>query len=210
MSKDPTNNQQKVLEFIDKFMLKNGFSPTFGEIAKGLNVSVGTIQDQLKALRAKRKLFWIPNKQRSIKLAKSDPISSTPLPLLGTISAGEGITVYEESEPEVVAVPSDMISHGFAHYCLRVSGFSMSEDGILDGDLIVVRQQASAYDGDAVVAVVKGLYEEKAAIKRFYHQGDKIELRPRNQELRSKFYDPEEIEVRGKFRGLIRSGEEVY
>ena len=80
----------------------------------------------------------------------------------------------------------------------------------MDGDLIVVRQQASAYDGDAVVAVVKGLYEEKAAIKRFYHQGDKIELRPRNQELRSKFYDPEEIEVRGKFRGLIRSGEEVY
>ncbi len=80
----------------------------------------------------------------------------------------------------------------------------MCEDGILDGDTIVVRQQSSASDGETVVAVIKNDADEKATLKRFYHRGDKIELRPRNQQMSSKFYNPEDIVVRGKFCGLIR------
>ena len=126
---------------------------------------------------------------------------------MGTISAGEGITIFEEPDPELTNVPSTMTSPGFNHYCLRVSGFSMNEDGILDGDTIVVRQQSTAENGDVVMAVIKKDPEEKATLKEYYRHGNNIELRPKNQQLQSKFYDPSQIEVRGKFRGLIREGD---
>lgn len=206
LSNDPTSKQKEIVRFIANFIQKNNFSPTFREISKAVEVSVGTIQDQLQSLQKKGILTWVMNKKRSIKLVNKESISPVvPTPLLGTISAGEGITIHEEHEPEIINVPSHMITSGFGHYCLIVSGFSMAEDGILDGDIIVVRQQASASDGDAVVAIIKGESDEKATLKRFYHHGNQIELRPRNQKLRSKFYDPSQIEVRGKFRGLIRN-----
>ncbi|MEX2012923.1 MAG: transcriptional repressor LexA [Candidatus Levyibacteriota bacterium] len=205
LSNDPTLKQEEMLRFISSFIQKNNFSPTFREVAKAMEISVGTAQDQLQSLQKKGLLTWIMNKKRSIKLVDRESISPViPTPLLGTISAGEGIAIHEEKEPEIINVPSHMITSGFGHYCLKVSGFSMSADGILDGDIIVVRQQASANDGDAVVAIIKDASDEKATLKRFYHHGNQIELRPRNQELRSKFYDPSQIEVRGKFRGLIR------
>ncbi len=206
MSRQPTKKQEHVLAFILNFTKTKGLPPTFREIAKELNVSVGTVQDQLQSLQKKGFLSWAPNKKRSLRLRGADEIRpNVPVPLLGTISAGEGITIHEEPEPEIIDVPAQMITSGFGHYCLKVSGFSMSDDGIIDGDIIVVRQQASANDGDAVVAVIKGDSDEKATLKRFYHHGNQIELRPRNQELGSKFYDPPQIEVRGKFRGLIRN-----
>ncbi len=205
-SSGPTKKQKEILGFIANFVKNNKFPPTFREISKGLDISVGTVQDQLQSLQKKGVLSWIPNRKRSIKLrAAMDVQPNVPVPLLGTISAGEGISVHEEPEPEIIDVPNHMITSGFGHYCLKVSGFSMSDDGIMDGDIIVVRQQASASDGDAVVAVVSDDPDEKATLKRFYHHGNKIELRPRNQELRSKFYDPSQVEVRGKFRGLIRN-----
>lgn len=205
-SSDPTKKQKEILGFIANFVKNNNSPPTFREISNSLGISVGTVQDQLQSLQKKGFLSWIPNKKRSLKLRdNADVQPNVPVPLLGTISAGEGISVHEEPDPEVINVPNHMITSGFGHYCLKVSGFSMSEDGIIDGDIIVVRQQASTSDGDAVVAVIKGDPDEKATLKRFYHHGNQIELRPKNQELRSKFYDPSQIEVRGKFRGLIRN-----
>ncbi len=205
MSRQPTKKQERVLTFILNLTKTKGLPPTFREIAKELNVSVGTVQDQLQSLQKKGFLSWIPNKKRSIKLRGDDEIyPSIPVPLLGTISAGEGIIIHEETDPETIDVPSHMITSGFGHYCLKVSGFSMNEDGILDGDIIVVRQQASANDGDTTVAVIKGDADEKATLKKFYHHGSEIELRPRNQQLESKFYKPSDIEVRGKFVGLVR------
>ena len=205
-SNSPTKKQKEILDFIVSFVKSNNFPPTFREISKSLDVSVGTVQDQLQSLQKKGVLSWIPNKKRSLKLRGTADIQpNVPVPLLGTISAGEGISVHEDPEPEIIDVPNHMITSGFGHYCLKVSGFSMSNDGIMDGDIIVVRQQASASDGDAVVAVINDNPDEKATLKRFYHHGNQIELRPRNQELRSKFYDPSQIEVRGKFRGLIRN-----
>lgn len=203
--KDPTEKQKAIIDFIRGYFRQKAFSPTFREIADNFGVSVGTIQDQLNALQKLGFLTWIPGKARSIKLASENRVHTTqPVPLLGVISAGEGITVFEEPDPQIVDVPSTMLRSSFGYYCLRVSGFSMSEDGILDGDIIVVRQQATAIDGDTVVAVISNNPEERATLKKFYHRGDKIELRPRNQELTSKFYNPGEVIVRGKFVGLLR------
>lgn len=126
------------------------------------------------------------------------------VPLLGTISAGEGIIVYEEQTPELVESPAPMITPGYNHYALRVAGFSMAEDGIMDGDIILVRQQATAEVGDPIVAILKGNFEEKATLKRFYPKDDIIELRPRNPLMPSIKVKPEELEIRGKFVGLLR------
>lgn len=204
-SHHPTQKQKAIVEFIKDYFRKRAISPTFREIADNFNVSVGTIQDQLAALQKLGQLTRIPGKARSIKLAlENRPHTTQPIPLLGVISAGEGITIFEEPDPEIIDVPSTMLTSGFGHYCLRVSGFSMQDDGILDGDIIVARQQASASDGDTIVAIISNDPEEKATLKKFYHHGDKIELRPRNQQLHSKEYDTSDITIRGKFCGLIR------
>jgi len=205
---DPTKKQEKILDFIAKYFRKYGNSPSFRDIAEEFEISVGTIQGQLTSLGNKGLISWIPGRQRSIRIQRDRQTYNTvPLPLLGTISAGEGVAVFEESDPEIINVPTPMITSGFNHYCLKVSGFSMSEDGILDGDLIVVRQQSNVQDGDTVVAIINDGLGEKANLKKFYHHGRKIELMPRNQQLQSKFYDPEQIEVRAKFCGLIRKEE---
>ena len=200
----PTDKQQKVIGFIKDFLRRYSGSPSFRDIADNFGVSVGTVQGQLNSLQKLGFLTWVPGRARSIKLTSGNPTITQPLPIIGVISAGEGITVFEEPDPEVAEVPSSMIASGSGHYCLRVSGFSMCEDGILDGDTIVVRQRSSASDGETVVAILKNDSDEKATLKRFYHHGNKIELRPRNQQLSSKFYDPEDVVVRGKFCGLIR------
>jgi len=148
------------------------------------------------------------NIPRSIVFKVEKPKNMTiSIPLLGVISAGEGIIVNEESEPELVEAPATMINAGFNHYALKVSGFSMTKDGIMDGDTIVVRQQAVANPGDTVVAILKGDFEEKATLKRFYPKEDIIELQPRNPLMKSLKVKPEELEIRGRFCGLIRKGE---
>jgi repressor LexA len=205
--KQPTEKQLAIVNFIRNFFRQRTVAPTFREIADHFDVSVGTIQDQLISLQKMGVLVWIPGKARSIKLTSELRTHMTkPVPLLGVISAGEGITVHEESDPEIIDVPSSMLRDGYGYYCLQVSGFSMYLDGILDGDIIVVKQQATAYDGDTVVAIINDGSEEKATLKKFYHKGDKIELRPRNQELTAKHYQPSEVVVRGKFVGLLRQG----
>lgn len=201
---NPTEKQIAIYNFIKGFFKQYATSPSFREIAENFRVSVGTAQDQLVSLQRLGMLTWIPGKSRSIKLINGYPAATQPIPIIGVVSAGEGITIFEEPDPEIAEVPASMIASGHGHYCLRVAGFSMCEDGILDGDTIVVRQQSSASDGETVVAVIKNDIDEKATLKRFYHHGDKIELRPRNQQMSSKFYNPENIVVRGKFCGLIR------
>lgn len=203
--RDPTEKQKKILDFVDSYIRKNSISPSFTDIARALGISTGTVRDQLTLLQKKGLLSWTPNTKRSIKIRSQENFyPNVPIPLLGTISAGEGINIYENPDPEIIDVSGDMISTGFGHYCLKVAGYSMAQDGILDGDIIVVRQQASASDGDSVVAVLKGNTEERATLKKFYHHGNEIELRPKNQQLKSKFYNPSDIEVRGKFVGLVR------
>ncbi len=206
MSIKPTEKQQEIIGFIAEYFRKYGQSPSFRDIATNFQISVGTVQDQLKSLSNKGVLSWIPGRLRSIRLRKElQTYNTVPLPILGSISAGHGITVFEENDPEILNVPANMLTSSFNHYVLKVAGDSMVDDGIMDEDLIIVRQQSNAQEGETVVAIIKDGSEEKANLKKFYHHGEKIELRPRNQQYTSKFYNPEEIEIRGKFVGLIRN-----
>lgn len=201
-----TKKQAKVLNFLKKFYEKHGYAPSLQEIAQNFHISIPTAQGYLQALTLKGVISRLQNKPRSIVFKAEKPKNMTvSIPLVGVISAGMGITVNEDPNPELVEAPATMISPGFNHYALRVSGFSMVEDGIVDGDTIVVRQQAVVNPGDTVVAILKGDFEEKATLKRFNPKGDIIELQPRNPLMKSIKVKPEELEIRGKFCGLIRS-----
>lgn len=203
-----TQKQKNVLKFIRHFELEHGTPPSLREIAAGLGISIGTVQAHLRLLQKKDSITWTPGKVRSLRLLDKSKLKlTTPVPLLGTVSAGEGITVYEEADPEIIEVPAHMTIFGFNHYCLLVSGNSMIDDGILDNDLILVRQQSYAQKDDTVIAILKGDFDEKATIKRYFPNGDRVELHPRNPKLSPIIVSHDQIEIRGKFIGLIRRGE---
>ena len=122
--KDPTQKQSAIIDFIRNYFRHGTVSPTFREIADHFGVSIGTIQDQLSSLQQMGYLTWIPGKARSIKLMSGIRTHTTqPVLLLGVISAGEGITIFEEPDPEIIDVPSTMLKSNFGYFCLRVSGF---------------------------------------------------------------------------------------
>lgn len=202
-----TKKQWKVLEFLKAFHEKKGYSPSLKEIAKHFEVEIPTAQGYLKSLILKGAIGRHPRKARSIIFKEEKPKNMTvSVPLLGTISAGEGIIVYEDENRQLVEVPSEMTTSGYNHYALKVVGFSMINDGIMDGDTIVVRQQATAEIGDPVVAILKGNFNERATLKRFYPKGDIVELRPRNPSMNPIKVKRDQFEVRGKFMGLVRKG----
>lgn len=200
-----TKKQWQVLEFLKSFHEKNGYSPSLKEIAKHFRVEIPTAQGYLKSLVINGAIGRQPRRPRSIIFKEEKPKNMTvSVPLLGTISAGEGILISEDEGRELIEAPATMIASAYNHYALKVVGYSMIQDGIADGDTIIVRQQASAQVGDPVVAILKGEYDEKATIKRFYPQGNTVELRPRNPVLPKIKVKLEELEIRGKFVGLLR------
>jgi len=204
---NPTKRQQEVLNFIKNFKRTHGISPSFREMARGLGISLGAIQDHLRLLQRKRFITWTPGKKRAIRLLDKDNLQPTiPIPLLGTISAGEGIALYEEENPEIIEVPKNMVTFGFNHYCLKVAGNSMILEGIWDNDTVLVRKQRDASPGDVVVAVLKGDFEEKATIKKYWPQKNEIKLKPRNPKSSTIRINSEQLDIRGKFVGLIRKG----
>ena len=119
------------------------------------------------------------------------------LPLLGTVAAGAPLEVFQDDE--TVAVPSDLLSHG-DHFVLRVRGDSMIEDGIHDGDHVVVRRTATATSGDMVVALVAG----EVTLKRFHPAGATVRLQPANQTMPPLLVPAADVSLQGVVVGLIR------
>lgn len=195
--------QKEVLDFINQYQQVHGHGPTFDEIASKLKRAVPTIHQHVQALRAKGYLKLPSSNARGIGIF--DPHEEiTEIPLLGIVSAGGGIENVETLEP--IKVQRSMLSPVGQHYALVVRGTSMIEDGILPEDVVIIKYQNYADNGDAVIALVNNDGGQLATIKRFYNHGSKIELRPKNPELTSKMYNPGEIEIRGKFIGLLRKG----
>jgi repressor LexA len=124
---------------------------------------------------------------------------SFAIPLLGTVAAGKPIEPVEQAEK--IEIPRSLLGSG-ENFALKVRGDSMIDDGIRDGDVVIVRRQAMAENGDTVVAVVDG----EATVKRFYRKGDRVELRPANPALAPLFLDASvgTLEIRGVVVGLIR------
>lgn len=195
--------QKEIFEYINEYQRDRGYGPTLDEVAKYFQKSVPTIHQHVKALRAKGFLKLPSSNARGINTF--DPQEEiSEIPLLGYISAGEGIENIENPEP--IKVQKSMLSPVGQHYALIVKGTSMIDDGIIPDDIVVIKQQNYADNGDVVVALLQNNENTLATIKRFYNHGNKIELKPKNPELKPKMYGLGDIEIRGKFVGLLRKG----
>jgi repressor LexA len=176
-----TQRQKQVLRGIHEIAQELGYPPTVREIGQRLGLSSScTVQRHLDALERKGFIRRNRTKARSVEIVRSDdpmllPPRSTRVPLLGTVTAGEPILAVQNIE-EVYSLPTDLVPKSGEAFMLRVKGDSMIRAGLFDGDLVLVRRQETADEGDVVVALIG----EEATIKRFYRQNGKIRLQPEN------------------------------
>jgi repressor LexA len=193
-----TPKQKQVFDFIARHIETRGFSPSQQEIARAFGFrSLGTVQNYLVRLEREGLLNRDWNGRRSLRLAASTE-PGLKLPLAGTVAAGKPIEAIETSD--VIEVPPTMVGSG-EHFVLRVAGDSMMEDGILDGDYVVVRKQASADSGQTVVA----LLDNEATVKRLQRHGGTVELHPANPTMQPILITQEmAFRIEGVVVGVIR------
>lgn len=205
---DLTARQQQILEFIASAVDQRGIAPTFREMGDALGIrSTNGVADHVKALERKGYIERPGGRgsARSIRLTDRavgsfHEESTVAVPLLGRVAAGIPALAVENYDSSI-RVDSSMLPNGVPCFALTVSGESMIEDGILDGDMVVVRQTKTARDGDTVVARVG----DEATVKRFYKEKGRIRLQPANSTMEPIYVGPDEdIEVMGKVIALIR------
>lgn len=196
-----TKKQRNILDFITHVIKSKGYSPTYREIAKKFHFSsVSTVYDHIRNLQKKGYLRYPKQDKSGINLADTaraaSANSSTNIPLVGLITAGKPIEALEEKER--LNVPAYIMRKG-PHFALRVKGKSMIEDGILDGDYVIVKEENSADNGDIVVALLENQF---ATLKRFYKEKDHIRLQPANSSMEP--FRVKNVKIQGLVVGLIR------
>ncbi|MFO8058034.1 MAG: transcriptional repressor LexA [bacterium] len=194
-----TKRQNEVYNYLADYLADKGRPPSYEEIRAALGLrSLSTVHKHLKQLERKGYLRspW-KSRKRALSLVESGG-RSVSLPLLGQVAAGDPIEALEV--PEEVDVPESLL-RGDECFALRVRGESMIEEGICDGDVIIVKSQQTAERGRTVVALVEG----EATVKMFYPRKNDIELRPANQSMESIFAPADSVEIRGVVIGLVRS-----
>ncbi len=193
-----TKRQKEVLDYIRSYRAERGISPTQREIREQFGLSsFGTVQKHLKRLEEKGALSREWNRSRGV--APADDHSGRTVPLLGLVAAGRPIEPFPVEE--AIEVPRALLSSGRAeHFVLRVRGDSMIEDGIRDGDLVVVARRATAQNGQTVVALVRG----EATLKRYYADGARVRLQPANSSMKPITADARDVTVQGVVTGLMR------
>jgi len=195
-----TKRQRQILDFITEFNRDHGYAPSYREMANEFGLSsTATIHQHIKTLREKGFLKSDFNLARSIELIQIEPnwAQAIELTLAGLITAGEPIEAIEGHE--TIAVPADFVTDNFNSYVLRVKGESMIEDGILNGDYVVVERNPSPQNGDVVVALLNNAY---ATLKKFYRETNRIRLQPANSAMEP-IYVTDPI-IQGVVRGIIR------
>jgi len=179
---DITSRQQRILDFIERTVRERGYPPTVREIGEAVGLtSSSSVHAQLANLERKGLLTKDPSKPRAMTLSDERRAEGTPVPLIGRIAAGEPVLAEEHVEDRIM-VPAEFV-RGDGHFALRVAGESMIGAGIFDGDVVVVRSQRSATDGDIVAALLPGSAEDEATVKRLGHDGARVMLIPENPAL---------------------------
>lgn len=178
MSAKITRRQQQILDFITECINLRGYPPSMREIGDHFGIrSTNGVNDHLKALQRKGFLVRDFMKSRAIR-----PVSGSgqylEVPIVGRVAAGQPVLAVENIE-DTVKVDRFFIGPSREVFALRVTGESMIEDGIFDGDFIFVRKQISADSGDIVVAIIEG----EATVKRYYPEGDRIRFQPANESM---------------------------
>ena len=196
-----TRRQKEVLDFISGFVQRNGYSPSFEEIARGLQLkSLATVHKHVTNLQTKGLLQRSHNRSRSIDVLparSSKNRSSDRLPLMGRIAAGLPMEAVEN--PETISI-GDMIGNRDV-FALEVRGDSMRDEHIVDGDFVLVEKTNTAREGEIVVALVRG---SEATLKRYYVEGDVIRLQPSNSEMEPIYVPRSDVAIQGRLLGMLR------
>lgn len=202
-----TGKRREILDFIAEHLRERGYPPSVREIGEAVRLtSSSTVHAHLATLQRQGFLRRDPTKPRAIEV-RYDPSSGAAVekrpvqhvPLVGDVAAGTDV-LAEENVEELLPLPADFTGDGQL-FMLRVRGDSMIDAGILDGDFVVVRQQAEAQKGDVVVAGIPG---EEGTVKTFSRKGRKVVLLPANERLAPMELDPEEVTIFGKVVTVLR------
>ena len=212
-----TKRQYRVLAFLDAFVRRNGYCPSYDEVRKALGLaSLATVHKHMNTLQRKGYIRRDPNRSRSIEVIDRRPMievnalraesesepgpvkNARSLPLLGRIAAGRPVEAF--ANQEVLSLQEFVGNKNV--YVLQVKGDSMIEDHICDGDYVVVESTNRADNGDTVVALVEG---NEATLKRFYRERDgRLRLQPANSSMAPIFMETGELEIQGRVIGVLR------
>lgn len=201
MIKEGSDKQSQIYNFLLEFTRAKGYPPSVREICQAVNLkSTSTVHGHLKRLEKKGLIYRDPTKPRAleiIELSKEEK-ELIDIPIIGKVTAGMPILATENIE-DIFQIPLDYVKHNNELFILRVTGDSMIEAGILDGDLAIIEQKNIASNGDIIVALI----ENEATIKRFFKADDFIRLQPEN-----KNYEPiivQNCSILGKLVGIYRA-----
>ena len=194
----PTKREADVLDFVRAYRRENGYSPALTEIAKHFSRSIPTVHQHIQSLGKKNLLLIDKGKKRSIVTPQDYKSQLVDIPLLGIISAGGPIEAIRDEE--MIGVPRSMLPTPSHHYALKVSGVSMVEEGIMDGDIIIVHDQQTVDDGEKAVAYMPERNE--VTLKKIYREKNRIKLVPANKTM-SPFYETN-VQIQGKVVGVLR------
>lgn len=190
-----TKKQKELMDYITKYINQNGVPPTIEEMAGHFKKAVGTIHEHLEGLINKG-LIKRSNGARDIEIISHNELVT--IPLRGYIAAGYPIEAIEEYE--TITIPKNLLSKTGEHFALKVKGESMINDGVFDGDNVIIRKQSSAEDNDMVVALING---EEATLKRFFQEKNRIRLQPANPNFKPIF--TKNPIIQGKVVSVIRN-----
>ena len=211
-----TVKQHELLNFIHDRLSATGVSPSFDEMREALDLkSKSGVHRLISALEERQFIRRLPNRARALEVVRMPEIATSTvvamprpailaandtieIPMHGRIAAGTPIEALQGSEG--FAVPAALLGPG-EHYALEVSGDSMVEEGILDGDFALIRKVDTARDGEIVVALID---EAEATLKTFRREGQMIRLDPANRHYEAQRYRPDQITIQGRLAGLIR------
>lgn len=216
-----TAKQHELLTFINDRLSATGVSPSFDEMREALDLkSKSGVHRLISALEERQFIRRLPNRARALEVIRMPEVGGGPamapanpgqrpvlpavandtieIPLHGRIAAGTPIEALQGTEG--FSVPSALLGPG-EHYALEVSGDSMVEEGILDGDFALIRKVDTARDGEIVVALID---QAEATLKTFRREGSMIRLDPANRHYEPQRYRPDQVTIQGKLTGLIR------
>ncbi|MEO7634438.1 MAG: transcriptional repressor LexA [Sphingomicrobium sp.] len=217
-----TAKQRELLIFIDGRLHDSGISPSFDEMREALALkSKSGVHRLISALEERGFIRRLPNRARALEVVKLPDVraaaavasvtslrpsataklpanDTVDLPLHGRIAAGTPIEALQGTE--TFSVPAALLGPG-EHYALEVSGDSMVEEGILDGDFALIRKVDTARDGEIVVALID---EEEATLKTYRREGSMIRLDPANRSYEAQRYEEDRVQIQGRLAGLIR------